>query len=108
MTHVGLPNKSTGLNAEKVSVESVLLPDEYNKSSPYQNDFSVLVLSKPILITNKIVLLNEEIKIKYKMIKFRLKLLGMESKILLVLKGRPSEMLIIFMQHFLIFLMKLT
>lgn len=76
VTHVGLPNKNTGLSAAKVSVESVLLPDEYNKSSPYQNDFSVLILSKPILITNKIILLNEEIKNKIQNDKVQVKTAG--------------------------------
>jgi len=76
VTHVGLPNQSTGLNATKVSVESFLLPDNYNKSDPYQNDFSVLILSKPILVNNKIVLLNEEIKNKIQNDKVQVKIAG--------------------------------
>jgi hypothetical protein len=63
-TYVGLPNQTAGPNAEKVSIQDILFADQYNKLSPYENDFAILILSKPIEINNKIVLLNEEIKNK--------------------------------------------
>lgn len=63
-TSVGLPNKTTGLSAEKVSIQDILFSDQYNKLNPYENDFAILILSKPIEVNDKIVLLNEEIKNK--------------------------------------------
>jgi hypothetical protein len=63
-THVGLPNKTTGLHAEKVPIQNTLFLEQYDKLNPYQNDFAVLVLSSSILVNNNVVLLNEEIKNK--------------------------------------------
>jgi secreted trypsin-like serine protease len=61
-THVGLPNKSTGINVEKVAVQDILFFDQYDKLNPYQNDFATLILSSPISVNNNVLLLNEEIK----------------------------------------------
>lgn len=75
-TSVGLPNKTTGLDVEKVSIQDILFADQYNKSNPYQNDFAILILSSPIKINNKIVLLNEEIKNKIQNDKIQVKTAG--------------------------------
>jgi secreted trypsin-like serine protease len=62
VTSVGLPNKPTGLDVERINVENVLLPENYNKQMQYENDFAILILSRPILVEGKINLLTEEIK----------------------------------------------
>jgi secreted trypsin-like serine protease len=62
ITKVGLANKTASPTAEKIDVQGVLIPETYTTQSPYQNDFAVLILSKPMTITNKVLLFNEEIQ----------------------------------------------
>lgn len=60
VTHVGMPNNPTGLNAKKIAVKEILFHDQYNKQLAYQNDFAILILSQSIPVNNKVVLLTEE------------------------------------------------
>jgi secreted trypsin-like serine protease len=76
VTHVGIPNNPTGLKAEKVSVENILYPDNYNKNMQYENDFAVLILSKPILVQGTVNLLTEEIKNKIENMNIQVKISG--------------------------------
>jgi hypothetical protein len=75
-THVGLPNQSTGLGADRVKVESILFNDQYNKANQYSNDFAILILSNPIPINNKVILLNDEIKQKIQNAQMQVKISG--------------------------------
>ena len=64
VTQVGFPNQKAGPSNERVSVEKSLFPSLYNEQSQYDNDFAVLVLSKPIPVPYSAELLTETIKDK--------------------------------------------
>ena len=76
VTKVGMPNKTASPISEKNNVESVILPDTYNRQSQYQNDFAVLILSKPFAINNNVLLLTEDIQQKIQSLNVKVKVAG--------------------------------
>lgn len=76
ITKVGLPNQKASPTSEKINVESFMVPENYNKQSPYQNDFAVLILSKSIPVTNNILLFTEEIQQKIQGLDIQVKIAG--------------------------------
>lgn len=76
ITKVGLANKTASPTAEKIDVQGVVIPETYTAQSPYQNDFAVLILSKPMAITNKVLLLTEEIQNSIQGLNLQVKVAG--------------------------------
>lgn len=75
-THIGLPGQIAGPTAEKISFQQVIFSPAYNISRAYENDFAIIILSRPVAVPYKAGILTEEIANKINSLRLKTKVSG--------------------------------